>query len=234
MLLTKNQARVLSKLALRYRSQAKLRRTLWRQRTADELWLTVVSQNIVPGGAAAGETLRESHEARRNLSLARLRSFGDDKLLRRHIHGILHAIGTRFVGKSQKKAKKTAYIVGNFRVLEKEGGPKRFFAKVASLDSTDSKAQFLQDKLKGYKRKSARDTLIELGLAKNCMAIDRRIQVLLKELGLQVGFSERMQGKIEEELIQRVAGRVGLSGAELDRILFQNFRAILADIRLRA
>jgi hypothetical protein len=87
--------------------------------------------------------------------------------------------------------------------------------------------------LKYYGEKSARDTLIELCLADNCLALDSRIIQLLKDVGLSVKLGPKKRYRvIETELIEKVARHCQIDGARLDRILFQNYDSIRADIAL--
>jgi len=87
----------------------------------------------------------------------------------------------------------------------------------------------LQDSLKYYGNKGARDTLIELRLAENCMALDARIYGVLERVGVKVR-PDDIFGYIENDLIQKIAKPLGVSGAPLDRILFQNYKAILKQL----
>lgn len=84
----------------------------------------------------------------------------------------------------------------------------------------------MQRSLQYYGNKGARDTLIELGLAENCMALDTRILGVLKKVGVKV-VPDDIYREIEKELIRKVATPLGISGALLDRILFQNYDRIL-------
>jgi hypothetical protein len=190
-----------------------------------------LAQIVVVGNAGPGYIVQDSAEAKKQLSLTRLRSFRGDMALRRHIHQILRLIGTRYVGKSLRKDRKSVAAVHNFRALMKAGGPKQFFKKLAALRSETARITLLKQ-FKFYQEKGARDTLIELGLAKNCLALDARIATLLGKLGARVPkrLGRQHYKAIETELIARVATRCGLSGAQLDRILFQNYDLIRADL----
>jgi hypothetical protein len=66
--------------------------------------------------------------------------------------------------------------------------------------------------------------LIELRLAKECLALDARILGLLKKVGVEIKKSSlnRNYEKIEGELIEKIAKPLCISGGQLDRILFQN------------
>jgi hypothetical protein len=83
-------------------------------------------------------------------------------------------------------------------------------------------------KVKGrnWKNKSARDTLIELRLAENCMALDTRIFGVLKKIGVFVSPKD-IYVQVEKELREKVASPLGISAALLDRILFRNYKDIL-------
>jgi hypothetical protein len=70
--------------------------------------------------------------------------------------------------------------------------------------------------------------LIDLRLASNCTALDQRLKPILEGVGATVGDSvDKHYKEIERELIENVAKPNGLSGGELDRILFQNYGDIM-------
>jgi hypothetical protein len=105
------------------------------------------------------------------------------------------------------------------------GGPRKFFERVAALPTEKERIQFLSDRatFQYYGKRGARDTLIELGLAKQCLALDARILGLLEKVRVKIkrGSLDRDYEKIEKELIEKVAKPLNISGARLDRILFQ-------------
>lgn len=114
----------------------------------------------------------------------------------------------------------------NFRTLIKAGGPRKFFEKVANYQTEDERIAALQGSLKFYGSKGSRDTLIELRLAENCMALDVRIFRVLERVGVKIS-PENIYRQVEKELIRKVAKPLGISGAQLDRILFGKYREIL-------
>lgn len=68
----------------------------------------------------------------------------------------------------------------------KEGGPKEFVKKVASCRSESKKIEYLQESLRYCGNKGAGDTIIDLGMAENCMALGARIYGLLKKVGVEI------------------------------------------------
>jgi hypothetical protein len=201
----------------------------WKRRTPDELWLRTLSQVVVAGNAAPAEMLGHSEAVKEKLAFSRLKGLRPPQ--RRHIlHCVLQAIGTRYVGEKSPNAKVDA-AVHNFNALNKAGGPRQFFKQVAAQKGKPAKVKYLSAKLKYYKKKGCRDILIELRLASDCMALDRRIQSILERVGVKIeGSINKQYEQIEGELIKRVA-KPSLTGGQLDRILFQNYGDIMVRLR---
>jgi hypothetical protein len=209
----------------------------WKHLTTDQLWLRVLSQIVVAGNAAPADMLVNSEAVKEKLSFSRLKRLRP-RQRRQLLHSVLRAIGTRYVGK-QAPNRKVDAAVHNFNALADAGGPKKFFEGVAAFPKEEERIQFLNNKkpnkktFQYYGKKGARDTLIELRLAKNCLALDGRILGLLEEVGVRVkrGSLNRNYEMIETALVEKVARPLGFSGGQLDRILFQNYGDIM--IRLR-
>jgi hypothetical protein len=222
-ILTEPQAARLRSLVRHYKPQMG---NSWKKRSEDQLWLRVLSQVVVAGNASPGYALQQSGAVREKLAFSRLKKLKAQSR-RKVIHSVLRAIGTRYVGMSSNNRKVDAAL-HNFNALANAGGPKRFFKRVAAKKSTDERIAFLSEALAYYKKKGCRDTLIELCLASDCMALDQRLKRILECVGAKVPRSiENDFEEIESELIARVAKPSGLSGGQLDRILFQNYGDIL-------
>jgi len=201
-----------------------------RKENEDELWLRVLSQIVVAGNAGPGDTLLSSPAVKERLASNRLTRL-THRLRRQRIHSVLQAIGTRYVGKKTKNLKIEA-AVHNFKKMDDAGGPVRFFAGVAAEKDTRAKVKYLSDKLKFYKKKGCRDTLIGLRLANDCVALDLRLMNILEGVGVKLeGSLNQYYEQVEWELIERVAKPSGLSGGELDRVLFRNYSDIMVRLR---
>jgi hypothetical protein len=222
-ILTESHAARLRAIARRYTPRMG---KSWRHLTPDELWLRVLAQIVVAGNAAPADMLERSEAVKEKLAFSRLRKLSP-RQRRQVIHSVLRAIGTRYVGEKSKNAKIDA-VLHNFDALRKAGGPVAFFKKVAAEKDTPAMLDFLEDNLHYYKKKGCRDTLIELRLASDCMALDQRIKNILEGVGLKlVGSVDRQYEQIETELRKHVAKPLHLSGGQLDRILFQNYGDIM-------
>jgi hypothetical protein len=64
------------------------------------------------------------------------------------------------------------------------------------------------------------------------MALDARILGLLEKVGVKLkrGSLDREYERIEEELIEKVAKPLNISGARLDRVLFQYNKQVVGGI----
>jgi hypothetical protein len=200
------------------------------------LWRTVLSQIVVVGSAAPGERLQREPNMAMKVAIRRLKKCHSDAALQKYLHEFLAMLGTRYVSKKKgwEKDKKARAAVCNFRALMKAGGPRKFFKRVAAFPTEQERIQFLSNRetFQYYGKKGARDTLIELGLAKECLALDARILGLLEKVGVEIkrGSLDRDYERIEGELIAKVAKPLGISGARLDRVLFQYNKQIVGGI----
>jgi len=202
------------------------------------LWKKVLGQIVVSGGARAGNTLAKSVVASHRVSWNRLCGLRNEANLKKELHLVMRAVGTRYVGDPRTKAKekgnkKVEAAAADFRTLQRCGGPVKFFSKIAKEQSEDERIKILRKQLKYYGDKGARDTLIELRMARNRIALDSRILQILKDLGAAVERTgKKHYSAIEKILIQKIAKPCHVDGAQLDRILFQNYDFIRADLAL--
>ena len=164
------------------------------------------------------------------MSIKKLGKFRNNTEMQKYLHKLFVTLGVRYVGRNWRVDKKAAAGVTNFRKLMKEGGPKQFFQKIAKLETESERIESLQESLKFYGDKGSRDTLIELRLAENCMALDARIYGVLEGVGVKVSPDDIFR-YVENELIRKVAKPLGVSGGQLDRILFKNYDTILKTLK---
>src|SRR5260370_17566845 len=92
--LTAAQASRLRKLVRHY-DKPKMGKS-WKRRTVDQLWLRVLSQIVVAGNAAPGDTLRSSPAVRERLAFSRLKKL-PSRLRRERIHAALLPIATPYL-----------------------------------------------------------------------------------------------------------------------------------------
>jgi hypothetical protein len=226
--LSDSQATRLRKAVKRYKGKVKLRKP-WTKWTDEELLRKVLGQVVVIGRAAPGERLQHDRKIASKVSVRKLRGFRNGAALQRYLHKLFAKLKVRYVGNNWKKDWKAEASVRNFRTLMAAGGPSQFFRDVASRKSEEERIEALQKALKRYGNKGARDTLIELRLAENCMALDTRIFGVLKKVGVKVS-PDDIYKQVERELREKVAEPLGIQAALLDRILFRKYDEILKQL----
>jgi hypothetical protein len=197
----------------------------WHQRTGDELWRRVLSQIAVVGRAEPGHRVQHDPLIAEQVSINRLKKLSTEVRIAKHLHDVFVRIGVRFAGKSWQADRKARAAARNFLRLRDAGGPKCFFSTISKEETEGARIQALRDKFEYYGMKGCRDILIELRLAKNCMALDVRIYGILDSVGVRVS-PDDVYRQVEIELVNKVARPLGLSGGQLDRILFNDYKAI--------
>jgi hypothetical protein len=227
--LSATQAARLRKVARPYTSKLKLGKPL-KKWSDEELWRKVLGQVVVIGKAEPGERLQHDSRIAKKVSIGRLRGLGSDTARRKYLHRVFVELKVRYVGGNWKNDWKAAASARNFKTLMAEGGPIQFFRKrIASCGTEEERIEALQGALKRYGNKSARDTLIELRLAENCMALDARIYGVLKKVGVRVS-PDDIYRQVERELREKVAEPLGIPAALLDRILFGKYEDIVRQL----
>lgn len=224
--LSSSQSARLRQAATRYKGRVKLGRPL-NEWTDEELWRKVLGQVVVIGRAEPGERLQHDPKITTKVSVKKLKGLRSDAARQKYLHELFVKLEVRFsLGSTWKNDWKAAASAENFRRLMDDGGPRKFFERVANCGTEKERITALQKALKRYGDKSARDTLIELGLAKDCMALDTRIFGVLKKVGVFVSPND-IYIQVEKELREKVASPLGISAALLDRILFRHYKDIL-------
>ena len=103
--------------------------------------------------------------------------------------------------------------------------------ELSRLSSDKHKIDYVIRSLKYIKNKGARDLLMELGLVRNAIAFDTRIKNVLHKIGIETPehfeTSSKLYDKVENEIISKICVPLGISGVELDRMLYQNYEEIM-------
>ena len=200
----------------------------WRKMSDAELWWFVVGQIAVIGGAAGGERLSVDRKARKALQWERLVELDDAKALV-ELSTHMRRAGVRFVGDGPRKDRKSEALVANLRVIEEAGGPKKYFRRVARKKKDLDRVKLVTRDLTGFGPKSSRDLLTNLGMVRDFIAFDSRIQKVLGVLGIEeVKFGDAEEYRVLEDSFRAAVPKLGVGClAHLDRILFRNTDAVV-------
>jgi predicted nucleotidyltransferase len=209
----------------------------WKSKSNNEIWLKVIEQVMLVGRSSPAEKFSKDLELQKKVSYEQLLKIKDDEnQLKKVIHEVLRAVKTRYASASIEKCRKTKALVHNFKVLsEYKDGPKGLLEEVSKFNTDKEKIKYIMSKFKYIKSKGARDFLMDLGLVRDAIALDARIQnVLEKIIGIEIPKdllekiknNSKLYDEVEEELLLKVCKPLNLSGIEFDRMIYQNYKEI--------
>ena len=207
----------------------------WKTWTNNEIWLHLITQVIVVGSSAPAERFERNPKLKDAVSYEKLVKIDDKKELEEVINGVLRAVGTRYASSDIEKCRKTQALVHNLAVMKSfKDGPKGLLERLSNFEGGSGdkrRIKYLMKIFKFVQSKSARDYLMELGLVRNALALDVRIQNVLKEARVNVPngleSNPRLYDLTEQELLKQICEPLGLTGVEFDRMLYQNYKAII-------
>ena len=207
----------------------------WRDYSSNDIWHTVVEQVMVVGRSEPAEKFRDSPDLKRRLGTKRLAGLGEAQV-RKEINSVLREVSTRYASADPSKCRKTKALCNNFKVLSwTKGGPKgfvsRYLAPIEGKNADRRRIKYVMKVFSYFKSKSARDFLMTLGLVTDAIAIDVRLQNILRKVGIKVPEdvlkNARVYDKFEERLLTEVCKPLGMKGVHFDRMLYQNYDEIM-------
>jgi len=234
MRITKEHVNRLRQIKRRFLSDTEIpRRNRWKPWTNNRIWLEIFKQVIVVGRADRVDKF-ENRKLQALVSYSALSKIRDKKRLEERIHKVLRQIGARYASRSISKCRKTQALAHNFQVVSKfEGGPRGLLNRLAQFRGANAERRRIKYIMKIFKyfgSKSARDFLIGIGMVRQAIALDVRLQRVLRKVGIKVpvgiGSSEGLYDKVEAELLDKVCKPLRISGAQFDRMIFGHYREI--------
>jgi hypothetical protein len=231
----------LKHLALEYREATRPffpKPDAWRHLDQDGAWKHFVYQVAVVGDSSAYDRLVASSQAQRELHFDHLERLGPEER-RETVHRVLRTYRVRYAAADPQKCRKTSALVRNLTFLSDfRGGPLGYLASLASIAEEESRVNRVAHDMCYIKHKGARDLLAELGLAVAVVALDTRLITILNRLGVSTApdlqTNPQRYADFERELLSRVCAPLGITGVELDRILYRNYDAIVARLPAEA
>ena len=203
----------------------------WRDLAPDEVWYCIVNQIVVIGSSAASERLAKSKD-RSRLYSSRLAPLSD-AAAKAEIHEVFRRYGVRYVGEDPEKAWKIRAVLRNLNNPQiVEDGQCILMQQLEGLEEHTAR-DWLVENLDSYGLKSASDTLSELGFARNLCVFDSRVITIFERcFGLPHFFSGAQISRdlylaFEAHLVEQVCPALELEPVAVDRLLYQNYQAIL-------
>jgi hypothetical protein len=207
----------------------------WKSWSNNEIWLHLITQVIVVGSSTPADKFKDSLKLKNQVSYESLIQIKDENELKRRINQVLRAVGTRYASSDILKCRKTKALAHNLKIFKNfRNGPKGLLKRLSEFGGPDAdrrKIKYLMKIFNFIQNKSARDYLMELGLVRNAVALDVRIQKIFKKIGIPFpkGFetNPKRYDEIEKDILSKICKPLGLSGVEFDRMLYQNYEDIM-------
>lgn len=189
------------------------------------IWLRVVSQVVVIGGAAQAVKLRDPSISEM-LDYDHLCSVSDKRAVKL-IGEALREIGTRRVSaKNPELSPKVVHLAKNLTILkEYPGGPRGFVRKLEALDSSVARRTYVMDCLSYFGPKGSRDFLTTgLGLATDFIALDSRVMGVVRRIVPEWPETVKKDeyDALEDYLVQEVCKPLDITPVLLDQLLFRH------------
>ena len=231
--ISKNQTEKFKEIKKKFLSNTKIpRENRWKKMSNNDIWLDLVTQVIVVGNSAPFYRFYEDEKLQGEISYEKLIRINSEGELKKKINKVLRAVGTRYASSNYSKCKKTAALVHNLMVLKKyKEGPKGLIEELSCKNEDITKIKYFMNNFKYIGSKSARDYLMGLGLVKNTVALDVRIQNIFNKIGIKLpkGFENnpKIYDEIEKDILTKICQPLGLDGIQFDRMLYQNYDEIM-------
>jgi hypothetical protein len=205
----------------------------WQDWNDDDIWWHLVSQVITVGNSLPAQKFEKNSRLESEVAYEKLVKMQEADQART-INRVMREVGTRYASSSISKCRKTAALVHNLKALQNKGGPKMFIkalSELKGLDADKKRIECLMNDFQFLKSKSARDFLMELGLLTNAVAFDVRVKNVLNKIGISTpkGFanSAKSYDAAESDVLTGICKPLGISGIELDRMLWQHYDEIM-------
>lgn len=228
-IITPTVARRLQKVVERFKHDVPPPSGNWEQMTDAGLWGAVLVQIAVVGSANSGERLKRQLAHDLDSWYEKLKS-APSASRQKAIHTRLRSARVRYVTADARTCKKSESAAYNFDLLEAYGGPKKYFTNLASVPIEFWRVGIVSDEMAYIRSKGARDLLIDLGLVENAIALDSRLQTVLKNVGASLpsdlATNRAKYRSLEQELLEKVCEPCSITGGHLDRILFSKWKKV--------
>ena len=208
----------------------------WKNRSNNELWLWLVGQVMVVGGAASNDRFQSREDLKDRLNYDALSQYTNDKELQTVINEVLRKAGVRYASTDLEKCQKSKALVHNYKFITnyKDGfkGLLQYLAQIEGEHAELDRVSFLMAHFKFIKHKSARDFLMSMGINTHTLALDIRIQNIFRHFGIEFPTQAQLSvkaiyDKTEKEIIEKICKPLNIDPDKFDRILYQHYNEII-------
>jgi hypothetical protein len=206
----------------------------WQALDDAAIWKRIVTEVMAVGASwPVEDRFLKSPTLQDRISYPSLEPLKGTELLQA-INGTLTEAGIRYASSDSRTCRKTNALAHNLEVVRKQGGPRAFVEAIVALAGDQEKIAYVRKNLGYFGSKCARDWLMGLGLVEQALALDTRVTAILLAVGVEIDqrskSSEKVYAREEQRLLSELCGPLGMRGVEFDRMLYQNYQQIRAEL----
>jgi thermostable 8-oxoguanine DNA glycosylase len=240
--ISNTQVRQFGHIVEKYKAKSRFPKpNYWKELDNTQLWLRMVGQVMVVGSSAGEERFMNRPDLKKMVSYNALGKMPDQKSGETLNYVMLEA-GVRYASIDIEKCNKTCALIHNYKFVSGfKGGFKGLIQYLSEFNGDNAemdRVNYLMRHLKYIKNKSSRDFLMGLGMNRNTLALDIRIQNIFNHFGIDFPSQGDLSRKsvyipIERTIIQKVCEPLEIEPMKFDRILYQNYDEIVGKSRKR-
>lgn len=199
----------------------------WKRVNDEDLWKSMIGSIVVVGGTRGWGRLKNCKCHWRLLEYVRLKNEKQSDITRIAKSVFAHHQVRYF-------SRKAGFVAVNIEIIRKSKGPKGFLSKLFLHKTDAEKALFVDKNLKGFGLKTSRDFLNEIGMTKNVIPFDSRVQEVLSSVGIPKYLLKGLENRknyerLEQFLLDNICLPLCISGVEFDQMIFRHSEEILGD-----
>jgi len=240
--ISKSQVRQFSHIVEKYKAKSRFPKpNYWKELDNTELWLRMVGQVMVVGSSAGEGRFMDRPDLKKMVSYNALGKMSNQER-GETINFVLREAGVRYASIDIEKCNKTCALIHNYKFISSfKGGFKglmQYLSEFKGENAEMDRVNYLMKHLKYVKNKSARDFLMGLGINRNTLALDIRIQNIFNHMGVEFPSQDDLGRKsiyipTERTIIQKVCEPLAIEPMKFDRILYQNYDEITGKYQKR-
>ena len=207
----------------------------WKGLNNNDLWFRMIGQIMVVGSVTGKINFDARPELQKLVHTNALKKLREEERVL-NINYVLRESKVRYASEDLNKCAKTKALSNNFEVLQAyEGGMSQILSMFNLYDSKSAeweRVEFLKANFQFMKNKSARDYLMGIGMNRNTLALDVRIQNIFNYVGISFPVAKELGNAdiydtTEKKIIKNICKPLKVEPIVFDRILFQNYAKII-------
>jgi hypothetical protein len=208
----------------------------WKKMSPNEIWFWMINQIMVVGSSESSKKFWADETLKTSVDYFEISKIKKDSNTKQRINNVLRMTGTRYAAENIDKCQKTQAIFHNLKFLQQfKDGPKGMMNNLHQLKAKNkelARVYALNENLKFFKNKSARDFLMNMGMNWKTIAIDIRTQNIFDFLKIKFPSTAEISKieiyeRTEIQITNKICQPLNILPLHFDRILYQNYFKII-------